>query len=54
MPEQILNAGVQQSALRKTLQAETLRGTAAFVASDDADLTTGEVLVVDGAMVMLG
>jgi NAD(P)-dependent dehydrogenase (short-subunit alcohol dehydrogenase family) len=45
---------VQQSALRKALQPEDLAGTAVFLASDDSDLMTGQVLVVDGGMVMLG
>jgi 3-oxoacyl-[acyl-carrier protein] reductase len=54
VPEQILNVLVQQSALRKPLQPEDLAGTAVFLASDDSDLMTGQVLVVDGGMVMLG
>ncbi len=54
VPEQIMNALVQQSALRKPLQPEDLAGTAVFLASDDSDLMTGQVLVVDGGMVMLG
>jgi 3-oxoacyl-[acyl-carrier protein] reductase len=54
VPEQIMNVLVQQSALRKPLQPEDLTGTAVFLASDDSDLMTGQVLVVDGGMVMLG
>jgi NAD(P)-dependent dehydrogenase (short-subunit alcohol dehydrogenase family) len=54
VPEQIMNVLVQQSALRKALQPEDLAGTAVFLASDDSDLMTGQVLVVDGGMVMLG
>jgi NAD(P)-dependent dehydrogenase (short-subunit alcohol dehydrogenase family) len=54
VPEQIMNVLVQQSALRKPLQPEDLAGTAVFLASDDSDLMTGQVLVVDGGMVMLG
>ena len=54
VPEQIMNVLVQQSALRKPLQPDDLTGTAVFLASDDSDLMTGQVLVVDGGMVMLG
>jgi len=54
VPEQIMNVLVQQSALRKALQPEDLAGTAVFLASDDSDLMTGQVLVVDAGMVMLG
>ena len=42
------------SALRKPLQAEDLAGTAVFLASEDSDMMTGQVLVVDGGMIMLG
>jgi 3-oxoacyl-[acyl-carrier protein] reductase len=54
VPQQILDVLVQQSALRKPLQPDDLAGTAVFLASDDSDLMTGQVLVVDGGMVMLG
>jgi 3-oxoacyl-[acyl-carrier protein] reductase len=54
VPEQIMNMLVQQSALRRALQPEDLAGTAVFLASDDSDLITGQVIVVDGGMVMLG
>jgi 3-oxoacyl-[acyl-carrier protein] reductase len=45
---------VMYSALRKPLQPEDLAGTAVFLASSDSDLMTGQVLVVDGGMIMLG
>jgi len=54
VPEQIMNVLVQQSALKKPLQPDDLSGTAVFLASEDSDLMTGQVLVVDGGMVMLG
>jgi NAD(P)-dependent dehydrogenase (short-subunit alcohol dehydrogenase family) len=54
VPEAILDVLVRQSALRKPLQPDDLAGTAVFLASDDSDLMTGQVLVVDGGMVMLG
>ena len=34
--------------------ADDLAGVAVFLASDDADMMTGQTLVVDGGMVMLG
>jgi len=54
VPEEIATALVTFSALRKPLQPEDLAGTAVFLASEDSDLMTGQVLVVDGGMVMLG
>ena len=54
VPEQILGALVQQSALRRPLGPDDLAGTAVFLASDDSDMMTGQTLVVDGGMVMLG
>jgi NAD(P)-dependent dehydrogenase (short-subunit alcohol dehydrogenase family) len=40
--------------LKKPLQPDDLSGTAVFLASEDSDLMTGQVLVVDGGQVMLG
>jgi 3-oxoacyl-[acyl-carrier protein] reductase len=54
VPEELASALVMFSALRKALQPEDLAGTAVFLASDDSDLMTGQVLVVDGGMIMLG
>jgi len=54
VPEPILAALVQQSALKRPLEPEHLSGVAVFLASEDSDLMTGQVLVVDGGMVMLG
>jgi NAD(P)-dependent dehydrogenase (short-subunit alcohol dehydrogenase family) len=54
VPEEIASALVMFSAMRKPLQPEDLTGTAVFLASDDSDLMTGQVLVVDGGMVMPG
>jgi 3-oxoacyl-[acyl-carrier protein] reductase len=54
VPEQILSSLVMFSALRKPLQPDDLTGTAVFLASDDSDMMTGQVLVVDGGGVMLG
>ncbi|MGH7786146.1 MAG: SDR family NAD(P)-dependent oxidoreductase [Candidatus Binatia bacterium] len=54
VPEQIMQAIVGNTALRRALQPEDLTGTAVFLASSDSDLMTGQVLVVDGGMIMLG
>ena len=54
VPEGMADALVSFSALRKPLQPEDLTGTAVFLASADSDLMTGQVLVVDGGMIMLG
>ena len=42
------------TALKKALQPEDLTGTAVFLASSDSDMMTGQVLVVDAGMIMLG
>jgi enoyl-[acyl-carrier-protein] reductase (NADH) len=31
-----------------------MEGTAVFLVSEDSDMVTGQVLVVDGGMIMLG
>jgi len=54
VPEEMASALVMFSALRKALEPEDLTGTAVFLASDDSNLMTGQVLVVDGGMIMLG
>jgi meso-butanediol dehydrogenase/(S,S)-butanediol dehydrogenase/diacetyl reductase len=54
VPEQIMQAIVGNTALRRALQPEDLAGTAVYLASSDSDLMTGQVLVVDGGMIMLG
>ncbi len=54
VPEGILQSLVMFSALRKPLEPEHLTGAAVFLASADSDMMTGQVLVVDGGMVMLG
>jgi NAD(P)-dependent dehydrogenase (short-subunit alcohol dehydrogenase family) len=54
VPEEIASALVMFSALRRPLQPDDLTGTAVFLASADSDLMTGQVLVVDGGMIMLG
>ena len=54
VPEELASSLVMFSALRKALQPEDLTGTAVFLASEDSDLMTGQTLVVDGGMIMLG
>jgi 3-oxoacyl-[acyl-carrier protein] reductase len=54
VPEGMIDALVMYTALRKALQPEDLAGTAVFLASSDSDLMTGQCLVVDGGMFMLG
>jgi 3-oxoacyl-[acyl-carrier protein] reductase len=54
VPEGMANALVMFSALRRALEPEDLTGTAVFLASPDSDLMTGQTLVVDGGMIMLG
>jgi 3-oxoacyl-[acyl-carrier protein] reductase len=54
VPEEMISSLVMFTALRKALQPEDLTGTAVFLASEDSDLMTGQCLVVDGGMFMLG
>ena len=54
VPDDLLAMLPMFTALKKTLQPEDLTGTAVFLASEDSDLMTGQVLVVDAGMIMLG
>jgi NAD(P)-dependent dehydrogenase (short-subunit alcohol dehydrogenase family) len=54
VPPEILKSIVGSTALKKALEPEDLTGTAVFLASEDSDLMTGQVLVVDAGMIMLG
>jgi len=54
VPDEMASALVMFSALRRPLQPEDLTGAAVFLASSDSDLMTGQVLIVDGGMVMQG
>jgi 3-oxoacyl-[acyl-carrier protein] reductase len=47
-------AFVDRTALRRMLEVEDTTGAFLFLASGDSDLVTGQLLVVDGGMVMLG
>lgn len=54
VPAEMIDMLVMFTALRKPLQPEDLTGTALFLASEDSDMMTGQVLVVDAGMIMLG
>ena len=54
VPQFIMDNITEASALRRALEAGDLTGAALFLASDDSALITGQVIVVDGGLVMLG
>jgi 3-oxoacyl-[acyl-carrier protein] reductase len=54
VPDFVLTNLLAATALGTTLEPEHIAGTAVFLASDDSALITGQVLVVDGGLVMVG
>lgn len=54
VPEAIMDTLTNATALRRRLEPSDLTGTAVHLASDDSALMTGQVLVVDAGLVMLG
>jgi NAD(P)-dependent dehydrogenase (short-subunit alcohol dehydrogenase family) len=55
VPQHFLDMIVQfQMAIHRPLDPEDLTGTAVWLASDDSKMVTGQVIPVDGGMVMLG
>jgi 3-oxoacyl-[acyl-carrier protein] reductase len=54
VPEDMMALLPNFNALKRALQPQDLTGTAVFLASEDSDMMTGQVLVVDGGMIMLG
>ena len=54
VPGVIIDNLTEATALRRTLEPEDITGAAVFLASDDSALMTGQVVVVDGGLVMLG
>jgi len=54
VPEEMMAMLPMFNALKRALQPQDLTGTAVFLASEDSDMMTGQVLVVDGGMIMLG
>jgi 3-oxoacyl-[acyl-carrier protein] reductase len=54
VPDVIMERVTEGTALKRRLDPADLTGAAVFLASDDSALVTGQVLVVDGGLVMLG
>ena len=55
VPEQYLQYIIDmQMAIHRALDPDDLTGTAVWLASDDSKMVTGQVIPVDGGMVMLG
>ncbi len=55
VPEQYLQYIIDmQMAIHRALEPDDLAGTAVWLASDDSRMVTGQVIPVDGGMVMLG
>jgi enoyl-[acyl-carrier-protein] reductase (NADH) len=52
VPEDIISIIPMMSAMKRTLEATDLTGSALFFASDDANLVTGQVLCVGGGSTM--
>ena len=54
VPEGMMGAIKMMSALRRTLEPEEIAAAAVFLASDESDAITGQVLPVDAGVTMLG
>jgi 3-oxoacyl-[acyl-carrier protein] reductase len=54
VPEAMMGAIKMMSALRRTLEPEEIASAAVFLASDESDAITGQVLPVDAGVSMLG
>jgi enoyl-[acyl-carrier-protein] reductase (NADH) len=55
VPREILDMIINMMmAIKRPLEPDDLTGTAVWLASDDAKMVTGQVIAVDGGMVMLG
>ena len=54
VPEAMMGAIKMMSALRRALEPEDITGAAVFLASDDSDAITGQVIPVDAGVIMLG
>jgi NAD(P)-dependent dehydrogenase (short-subunit alcohol dehydrogenase family) len=54
VPEGMMGAIKMMSALRRNLEPEEITGTAVYLASEDSDAVTGQVIPVDAGVTMLG
>ena len=54
VPEAMMGAIKMMSALRRTLEPEEIASAAVFLASDESDAITGQVIPVDAGVTMLG
>ena len=54
VPEAMMGAIKMMSALRRTLEPEEIASAAVFLASDESDAITGQVIPVDAGVSMLG
>jgi 3-oxoacyl-[acyl-carrier protein] reductase len=54
VPEQMMGMMTMASALKRTLEPEEIAAVAVFLASDEANAITGQVISVDAGMTMLG
>ncbi|MGH2728580.1 MAG: SDR family NAD(P)-dependent oxidoreductase, partial [Actinomycetota bacterium] len=54
VPEAMMGAIKMMSALRRTLEPEEIAAAAVFLASDESDAITGQVIPVDAGVAMLG
>jgi 3-oxoacyl-[acyl-carrier protein] reductase len=54
VPDAMMGMIKAMSALRRTLEPEDITGAAVFLASDDSDAITGQVIPVDAGVSMLG
>jgi len=52
LPEQIKDSAIQNTPLRRLGQPHEIAAAVAFLASEDAGFTTGQVIAVDGGMTM--
>ena len=55
VPEATINGIVQgMMAIKRPLETDDLTGAAVYLASDESSMVTGQVLAVNGGLVMLG